>query len=99
MAKSLQDGHSVSVAENLFELDTHTVKLKIHIENHTDQELELVDKFKSAGEWGEIPQRVSPGKKESLFCRKTSDTATGKYQCQLGYGVYSSVGQNNYYIL
>ena len=86
MAKSLQDGHSVSVAENLFELDTHTVKLKIHIENHTDQELELVDKFKSAGEWGEIPQRVSPGKKESLFCRKTSDTATGKYQCQLGYG-------------
>ena len=75
----MEDGPSVSVASNLFANDTHSVKLLIHIENHTDQELELVDKFKLSGEWEEIPQRISSGKKESSCGRKSSGTATGKY--------------------
>merc|ERR1719491_1967681 len=72
-----EDGASVSVASHLFEIDTHTVKFKIHIENHTDQQLELVDKFKGSGECGEIPQSVFPGNRESLFGRKFSGTARG----------------------
>jgi hypothetical protein len=85
----IEDGPSVSVASNLFELDDHSVKLLIHIENHTDQELELVEHFKlpgSEGEWGVLggtnmggvfPKSILPGKRESSFGRKTSDTATG----------------------
>ena len=82
MATGVQDGASVSFASNWFKNDTHSVKFKIDFENHTDQELELVDQFKlpgSEGEWGEIPQSILPGKRESSFGRKTSDTATGKY--------------------
>ena len=78
----MKDGHSVSLASTLFQIDTHSVKFHIHIENHTDQELELVDIFKlpgSEGEWCEIPQSILPRKRESSFGRKTSDTATGKY--------------------
>ena len=51
----------------------------MHIENHTDQQLELVDKFKWSGVWEEIPQSILPGKRESFFGRKFSGTATGKY--------------------
>ena len=82
MATGVQDGASVSFASNWFKNDTHSVKFKIDFENHTDQELELVDQFKlpgSEGEWCEIPQSILPGKRESTFGRKTSDTATGKY--------------------
>ena len=78
----MEDGPSVSVASNLFANDTHSVKFKIHIENHTDQKLEFVDHFKlpgSEGECGEIPQSILPGKRESTFGRKTSDSASGKY--------------------
>ena len=56
-----------------------------------------MDNHRESGKWGKkIPQRVFPGKKESLFGRKSSMTATGKYKCQLGYRVYSLAGQNNY---
>ena len=79
MATGVQDGASVSFASNWFKNDTHSVKFKIDFENHTDQELELVDKFKLSGEWKEIPQRISSGKKESSCGRKSSGTATGKY--------------------
>ena len=78
----MEDGISVSVASNLFQINSHSVKFKIDIENHTDQELEVLDKFQlpgSEGEWGEIPQSVLPGKRESSFGHKQSDTATGKY--------------------
>ena len=67
---------SVSVASILFATDTHSVKFKIDIENHTDQQMERVDEFKSSGDWGEMPQQILPGKKESSFGRKASDTAT-----------------------
>ena len=79
MATGVQDGASVSFASNWFKNDTHSVKFKIDFENHTDQQLELVDKFKFSGEWAKIPQRISSGKKESSCGRKSSDTGTGKY--------------------
>ena len=90
----VQDGASVKTASNHFETDDHSVKFKIDFENHTDQKLELLEKFELSGEWGEIPQHIDPGKRESSFGRKYSGTATGKYLCQLGYRVCSLVGQN-----
>ena len=76
----IQDGRSVKTASKDFKTDDHSVKFKMDIENHTNQKLELVEKHRSSGKWGKkIPQRVFPGKKESLFGRKSSGTATGKY--------------------
>ena len=90
----VQDGASVITAYNHFTTDDHSVKFKIDFENHTDQKLELLEKFELSGEWGEIPQHINPGKRESSFGRKYSGTATGKYLCQLGYRVCSLVGEN-----
>ena len=75
----VKDGASVKVASKHFETDDHSVKFRIDIENHLNQKLEFLDKFILSGEWGEIPQHVFPGKKESSFGRKYSGTATGKY--------------------
>ena len=71
---------SVSVAAILFSIDSHSVKVKIDIENHTDQQLKFVDQYQSSGDWGEFPQHVFPGKTESSFGRKDSHEATGKVQ-------------------
>ena len=86
----VQDGASVKTASKNFEADEQSVKFKIDIENHTNQKLELLEKFEKSGEWGEIPQHVDPGKKESSIGHKYSGTATGKYLCQLAYRVCSS---------
>ena len=90
----LKDGASVKTASKNFKDDDHSVKFKLDIENHTNQKLELLEKFEFSGEWGEFPQHVDPGKKESSFGRKYSGTATGKYLCQLGYRICSLVGEN-----
>jgi len=73
----VQDGASVITAYSQFKTDDHSVKFKIDFENHTDQKLELLEKFELSGEWGEIPQHIDPGKRESSFGRKYSGTATG----------------------
>jgi len=80
----VRDGASVKIASNHFVTDDHTVKFKLDIENHTNQKLELVETgvhsrvHRSSGKWGKkIPQRVFPGKRESLFGRKSSVKATG----------------------
>jgi len=73
----VQDGASVITAYSQFKTDDHSVKFKIDFENHTDQKLELLEKFELSGEWGEIPQHINPGKRESSFGRKYSGTATG----------------------